>query len=111
MKGELGLTCFRGACNNQGATWWNPNTSRYYCGECAASINQTGMDLCPELRLVKCVPSYVFLVQRPRVDNWAWPAIYTHKDLAVKAYGRCSEITEVWLHPDHILLRALAAAP
>jgi hypothetical protein len=110
-KGELGGRCFRGACSNVGARWWNPNTQRYYCGTCAKEINQVGMEECPELKLVETVPCYVFQVKRPRVDTFAWPAVYIHKDLAEKAYGRCSEITEVWLHPDHILLREMEKAP
>lgn len=39
--------------------------------------------------------AYVFLVSRPCDKGYVWPAVYTDKDLAEKAFGRVSEIAEV----------------
>jgi hypothetical protein len=40
---------------------------------------------------------YVFLVSRPTDKGHVWPAVYTDRDLAEKAFGRVSEIREVEL--------------
>ena len=37
---------------------------------------------------------YVFFMKRKQ-DNEPWPAIYTNKELAQSAYGRCSPVMEI----------------
>lgn len=37
---------------------------------------------------------YVFLVKRVQ-DKETWPCVYTDRDLAIAAIGRCSSITAV----------------
>lgn len=39
-KGLFNGKCNRTACQLPPATWWNPNTSAYYCGYCAMLINR-----------------------------------------------------------------------
>lgn len=42
---------------------------------------------------------YVFLYKRP-ADTQPWPAVYTDKDLAEKAFGRISDVVEVEVTPN-----------
>lgn len=58
MKGEENQECYRTACSNAPATWFNYSTKKYYCTSCAELINkenhreafeQYGHDLCLDL--------------------------------------------------------------
>lgn len=37
-KGDMHGVCFRKACDNDGATWYNSSTRKYYCKPCAMRI-------------------------------------------------------------------------
>jgi hypothetical protein len=39
-KGKYGLECYRAACSNSPATWYNHSTRMYYCQECAGLLNR-----------------------------------------------------------------------
>jgi hypothetical protein len=46
-KGDRGGACYRGACSNQNAEWYNVSTRRWYCDRCARVINTyAGADIC-----------------------------------------------------------------
>ncbi|WP_266364215.1 hypothetical protein [Tellurirhabdus rosea] len=54
-KGSHNGVCFRTACSNTGAIWYNHATDHYYCAGCAMTINEAnysdamriyGHDLC-----------------------------------------------------------------
>lgn len=54
MKGEFKLECYRTACSNRPAVFFNHSTRKYYCTRCAHLINdanpdyytKSGHDLC-----------------------------------------------------------------
>jgi lysine/ornithine N-monooxygenase len=39
-KGTHGHECYRTACKNSPATYFNQSTHKYYCAECASTINE-----------------------------------------------------------------------
>lgn len=56
QKGVFNGPCNRTACQQQPATWWNPNTNAWYCAECALKINAHCPSDMPEWRLTDQLP-------------------------------------------------------
>ena len=38
-KGDLGGECYRNACKNSNARWFNHSTQMHYCSQCADNLN------------------------------------------------------------------------
>jgi hypothetical protein len=47
--------------------------------------------------MIKLRQVFVFMVCRPCDKGQAWPSVYTDRKLAEAAFGRVSQVTEVWL--------------
>jgi hypothetical protein len=43
--------CYRKACKQPGASWYNSSTRQYYCRSCALKINEFNPGLCVEEKL------------------------------------------------------------